>query len=105
MLLPKKNLDTFDIFSKKNSFKKILCAAMGSELQFFELAGALWTLMVGVTFYFIVDKENAFRAQKYEVLFNLVSWGIPAITLVVSNVLKLYADVGLWFVELQFFKY
>lgn len=73
----------------------IACEILAAGLQYFELASALWAFCIA----FVLDqviRANNYNVENYEKLFHVGCWGVPLITIILSEVQHLFINTGLW---------
>jgi len=73
----------------------VTCEILASTLQFFELASSFWAFCIA----FVLDqviRANNYGVENYEKYFHLLSWGIPAITVVLAHFQGIFGNAGLW---------
>jgi len=72
-----------------------VCNILAALLQYFELTSALWALCIAFTLDQVIRVCN-YHVERYEKYFHLISWGLPGITVILSEVQGLFANTGLW---------
>jgi len=66
-----------------------------AALQYSELCSAIWAMSIAFVLDQVIRASN-FHVERYEKIFHLLAWFIPAITVVVAYVQDLYSNTGLW---------
>jgi len=74
----------------------VSCKIAAIAIQYFLLASSAWTSCIGFTLFRIVTKDSTYTAEPLEKWFHLVSWGLPAIDIIVISLKGLIGDGELW---------
>jgi len=80
----------------QTDIQKTTCYVSSLMQQFGVWGATLWTLFVGITLFFIVDKESTGSVEKYEKFYHPICWGLPTATVIIMAALNVTGESGLW---------
>ena len=89
-------VDTGDSNDNHNPYYPI-CIMVGVFMQYFLLAGVLWTLCIAHTL-FLILYYNDYEAERFEKFYHLFCWCVPALTVIILLATSSFGDSELWFI-------
>ncbi|EGC31999.1 hypothetical protein DICPUDRAFT_82126 [Dictyostelium purpureum] len=92
------DLISFPSFISKNislyiNRSTILCNLEESILQFLIVSNFMWSVCISVNLLYLCFNSNK-NLKKKELLYHLVSWGIPLLVVVISKIPNMISDNG-----------
>mmetsp|Transcript_7653 Transcript_7653/g.10561 ORF Transcript_7653/g.10561 Transcript_7653/m.10561 type:complete len:320 (+) Transcript_7653:140-1099(+) len=73
-----------------------LCTVQASILQFSEIASYMWSFVISFSLFQVFFLEHQEEPGKRFVLYHTISWGYPAITVVLSVFFNRFGKAGSW---------
>lgn len=72
-----------------------VCLVVGTLVQFFLLAGILWTFCIAHTLFMVLTIRD-YNPERFEIGYHIICWTIPTICDIILIVTGSIGDYGIW---------